>query len=232
MLQSVFILVKFFSPRYNQVMSDGEKTNTYRVIDAYCEGEYEEKKSRFLAKLMPVRSEEEAVSFFDSVRKKHYDARHNCTALILGDRKELVRSSDDGEPSGTAGKPMLEVLNGADLTYVAAVVTRYFGGTLLGTGGLVRAYTSAVKDALANAVILTVDLCTDIDISVSYADVNNLQYFIAQNGICLLQAEYLEKVVFSIRTRKNDAEDLIKKLTELTQGKASIRIAREGYEAL
>ncbi len=232
MLPSVFFLVKFFPPRYNQTMPGSERTNTYKVIDAYCGGEYEEKKSRFLAKLMPVRSEEEAASFFDSVRKKHYDARHNCTAFILGDHKELVRSSDDGEPSGTAGKPMLEVLTGADLTYAAAVVTRYFGGTLLGTGGLVRAYSSAVKDALSGAKILTVDLCTDIDISVSYADVNNLQYFIAQNGITLLGTEYLEKVAFSIRVRKNNAESLIQKLTELTQGKASIRILKEGYEAL
>ena len=111
----------------------------YKVVYDQGTGEYEEKKSRFIASVAPVSTEQEALDFIDSVRKKYYNARHNCTAFIIGRNRELTRCSDDGEPSGTAGKPILEVLLGADVTNVAVVVTRYFGGTLLGTGGLVRA---------------------------------------------------------------------------------------------
>ena len=125
----------------------------YRVVYQEGTGEYEEKKSRFIANIAPVSSEAEAVSFIESIRKKYYDARHHCTAFIIGRNKEVTRCSDDGEPSGTAGKPILEVLLGADVTNVAAVVTRYFGGTLLGTGGLVRAYTQAAREAIENAGI-------------------------------------------------------------------------------
>ena len=126
-------------------MEKQERHGSYRVItDAGC-GEIVEKKSRFIASLMPVGSEEEALAFIASVRRKYYDARHNCFAFITGEDGETERCSDDGEPSGSAGRPMLEVLRGMGLTNTAAVVTRYFGGTLLGTGGLVRAYTQAVS---------------------------------------------------------------------------------------
>ena len=113
-------------------------------------GEYEEKKSRFIATLEPVSSEEEAAAFIAAIKKKYWDARHNCSAYIIGDDGRKTRCSDDGEPSGTAGRPMLDVLAGEKITNACVVVTRYFGGTLLGTGGLVRAYSAAVKDAIAN----------------------------------------------------------------------------------
>ena len=122
-------------------MAAEKEFRPYKVIYQPGHGEYEEKKSRFIASLVPARSEEEAAVFIDSVKKKYYDARHNCSAFVIGRNRELTRCSDDGEPGGTAGKPMLEVLLTAGVTNGAAVVTRYFGGTLLGTGGLVRAYT-------------------------------------------------------------------------------------------
>ena len=117
----------------------------YKILLKGGEGEIVEKKSRFIATLFPVHSEEEAAAFIESMKKKYWDARHNCSAFVLGERAQVTRCSDDGEPSGTAGKPMLEVLLGAEVRNAAVVVTRYFGGTLLGTGGLVRAYTQAVQ---------------------------------------------------------------------------------------
>ena len=120
----------------------------YRTIYRGGEDEIVEKKSRFIATVVPVNTEEEALEFVEKTRKKYWDARHNCFAYIIGERGQLQRCSDDGEPNGTAGKPMLDVLLGNELRNVAVVVTRYFGGTLLGTGGLVRAYSGAVKAGL------------------------------------------------------------------------------------
>ena len=125
----------------------------YKILLKGGEGEIVEKKSRFIATLFPVHSEEEAAAFIESMKKKYWDARHNCSAFVLGERAQVTRCSDDGEPSGTAGKPMLEVLLGAEVRNAAVVVTRYFGGTLLGTGGLVRAYTQAVQAGLENCTV-------------------------------------------------------------------------------
>ena len=125
----------------------------YKIIYKEGTGELVEKKSRFIAQIRPVKSEEEALAFVEETRKKYWDARHNCYAYIIKGEgaTPTARCSDDGEPSQTAGKPMLDVLMGEELIDVCAVVTRYFGGTLLGTGGLVRAYSGAVKEGLANA---------------------------------------------------------------------------------
>ena len=132
------------------VYMEDRKTDSYRVLLEGGEGEYVEKKSRIIATLRKCGSEEEAVRFVEEMKKKYWDARHNCHAFVIGSKGELTRCSDDGEPSGTAGRPMLEVLTGAELRDAAVVVTRYFGGVLLGTGGLVRAYTQAVKEGLKN----------------------------------------------------------------------------------
>ena len=121
-------------------------TLSYRIILEGGESEIIEKKSRFITTIKKVNTIEEATAFIDETKKKYWDARHNCSAFIIGDNGECTRCSDDGEPSGTAGRPMLEVLQGEKLCDVAVIVTRYFGGTLLGTGGLVRAYTHSVKE--------------------------------------------------------------------------------------
>ena len=120
-------------------------------------GELEEKKSRFIANTLPISTQEEAIEFIEKIKKQYWDARHNCYAYVLGDRHEIQRFSDDGEPGGTAGKPMLDVLLGEDIHNIVVVVTRYFGGTLLGTGGLVRAYSGATKEGLAGSVIATLN---------------------------------------------------------------------------
>ncbi len=124
-----------------------ESRTGYKTIYENGEGEVIEKKSRFIAIAAPVQSEEEATAFVESIRKKYWDARHHCYAYILGEKKEIRRMSDDGEPTGTAGKPILDLIEGGDLTNTIIVVTRYFGGTLLGTGGLARAYSSAARAA-------------------------------------------------------------------------------------
>ena len=123
--------------------------NQYKTIIESGSGEYIEKKSRFIGELVPVSSEEEAFAYLDAVRKKHYNASHHCFAYVLGEKNQTERASDDGEPSGTAGRPILHVLEGEEICNALIVVTRYFGGTLLGTGGLTRAYTAAAKAAVA-----------------------------------------------------------------------------------
>ena len=127
---------------------NNQEYEDFLLLTKGAEAELVEKKSRFIATVRPVSSEEEAIAFIDEMKKKYYDARHNCSAFIIGSNAQMTRSSDDGEPSGTAGKPMLEVLLGSGIRNIAAVVTRYFGGTLLGTGGLVRAYSGVLKEAL------------------------------------------------------------------------------------
>ena len=129
-------------------MDEADKKDSFRMITDGGTAEIVEKKSRFIATCKPVTTEEDAVVFIESVKKQYWDARHNCSAFVIGSKGELTRCSDDGEPSGTAGRPMLEILLGEGIRNIAVVVTRYFGGTLLGTGGLVRAYSDAVREGL------------------------------------------------------------------------------------
>ena len=201
----------------------------YKVVYEAGEGEYEEKKSRFIANVMPVESEEEAAAFIESIRKKYYDARHNCPAFIIGKNREITRCSDDGEPSGTAGKPILEVLMGAGVTNVAVVVTRYFGGTLLGTGGLVRAYTQAAQAGLADAKIATMRYGTELLIGVDYTDVGKVQYLLGNEQIEIIDSKYAQSVDFEIRIPHERVEEVRKKLTEITCGRAVMEITGAGY---
>lgn len=131
------------------------KASKTKVLIEGGQGEIMEKKSRFIADVRKVESEEEATAFIEEIKKKYWDARHHCSAFVIGQKGQLTRCSDDGEPSGTAGRPMLEVLLGEGICDIAVVVTRYFGGVLLGTGGLVRAYSAAVKEGLKNCVTVS-----------------------------------------------------------------------------
>ncbi len=187
-------------------------------------GEYEEKKSRFIATLKPVCSEEEAAAFITEIKKKYWDARHNCSAYIIGKRGEMTRCSDDGEPSGTAGRPMLEVLSGSGVTNAAVVVTRYFGGTLLGTGGLVRAYTKAVKEGLENSKLGKVSEGLELEIIADYNDVSKITYALEQKDITPVSTEYAADVTFRLKVRKDEAGDIEKELTESTAGRCLITI--------
>lgn len=196
-----------------------EKPMEYRVLLKECTGEIEEKKSRFICVIRPVHSEQEASAFIEEMKKKYWDARHNCSAFVIGSRQELTRCSDDGEPGGTAGRPMLEVLSGEGLCDVAAVVTRYFGGTLLGTGGLVRAYSGAVKEALAHAETGMMRYGVRLKIGTDYNSVGRIQHLLGKRGI-FPEAEYGEAVSFLVTVPAAEAEALRKEITEATNGKA------------
>ena len=178
-----------------------------------------EKKSRFIAYLSPVSDENEALAFIEKIRKKHYDARHNCYAYICGD---AVKASDDGEPAHTAGRPMLEVLKGAELDRVCLVVTRYFGGILLGTGGLVRAYSGAAAEAVKNAELYSLTERTLIRLGCSYPDYGKITYF-AENNNCLVEdVAYGSEVELSILPLPENAETAVKNILQLTAGTAKI----------
>ena len=196
-----------------------EYTESYRVLGEMAEGEIVEKKSRFIATLSPADSEQGAIDFIESVRKKHYDARHNCFAFIIGKDGRLERCSDDGEPSGTAGRPMLEILRSAGLRDVAAVVTRYFGGTLLGTGGLVRAYTQAMQAALERCSIVTMRYGIRYHITGDYVLAGKLQYLLAKRQIITENTVYTAKVEFYIIVPFGAEAALEKEITELAAAK-------------
>ncbi|MBQ9490981.1 MAG: YigZ family protein [Lachnospiraceae bacterium] len=190
--------------------------DSYRILLSGGRGEYEEKKSRFIATVRSVQTEEEAVSFIEEMKKKYWDARHNCSAFCIGSRGELTRCSDDGEPSGTAGRPMLEVLLGSGVRNVAVVVTRYFGGVLLGTGGLVRAYTQAVKEGLAACEIGIMRQGTELLIEAEYNDIGKVLYLLGNRGVQPTDSEYAEKVRLKVTLAKEETEGFLKELTEST----------------
>ena len=202
---------------------------SYKVVYRNGYGEYEEKKSRFIASVAPVSTQEEAVAFIDSIKKKYYDARHNCSAFIIGRNRELTRCSDDGEPGGTAGKPILEVLLGAGVTNVVAVVTRYFGGTLLGTGGLVRAYTQAAQAGLKDAGIGIMHYKTEMTLDIDYTDVGKVQHLLGSRQIEIAQSRYTDKVEYDIRILMEQKESVEKALIEATSARVGIRIIGAGY---
>ncbi len=186
-------------------------------------GEVVEKKSRFIGEIFPAETLEEAEERLLAIRKRYYDARHHCFAAVIGvpgTPEEIRRGNDDGEPGGTAGKPMLEVLDGEDLHNTAVVVTRYFGGTLLGTGGLVRAYSAAVKAAIENAAIVTVVSGRKIAFRVSYSDAGKLQYLYAKEGIEKPEIAYGQDVVMTLKMRREMGERIKKITAETTNGAA------------
>lgn len=183
-------------------------------------GEIIEKKSRFIATVKPVKSEEEAVSFINETKKKYWDARHNCSAFVIGKRQELTRCSDDGEPAGTAGRPMLDVLLKEDIHDAAVVVTRYFGGVLLGTGGLVRAYQQATKQGLLVSDIIEKQDGSILLIRTDYTGIGKLQYLFAQEKITVIDTEYAADVLVKAVIPEADRERIEKIVTEQTNGTA------------
>ena len=212
-------------------MEKKESFPPYRcVLEGGC-GELVEKKSRFLAAVRPVESEEEASRFIEERKKKYWDASHNCSAFVIGRRAELTRCSDDGEPSGTAGRPMLEVLLKEGICNTAVVVTRYFGGTLLGTGGLVRAYGAAVKEGLKNSRVVTMCYGAKLEVRADYPDVGRIQHLAVREGITQESAEYGADVRFVFAVLAEDEDRIIKSLTEATDARARIGILTRGYYA-
>lgn len=194
----------------------------YKVVYEGGTGEITEKKSRFIATVQPVESEEEAAAFIGAVKKKYWDASHNCSAFTIGKNHELTRCSDDGEPSGTAGRPMLDVLLREDIHNAAVVVTRYFGGTLLGTGGLVRAYQKSTQAGLAEAVVIEKQQGYPLDIGTDYNGLGKIQYLLAQRKIPVLDTEYTDRVVIHAMVPAERKEELGKAVTEGTSGTAEL----------
>ncbi len=191
-----------------------------KIILKGATAEITEKKSRFIATVQSVRSQEEADDFILRTRKTFWDARHNCSAMILGQRGEISRCSDDGEPSGTAGRPMLSVLAGEELTDVCAVVTRYFGGVLLGTGGLVRAYSDAVKKAVAACLTGTRTEGIRLRIRTSYNDAGKIRYILEQRQLPLTDVSYTDMVETETLVELGALDSLKKAVTEKTGAKA------------
>ena len=203
----------------------------YKTVYSGGEGEIVEKKSRFIATVQPVKSEEEALVFIEGLKKKYWNATHNCFAYVTGERFELQRCSDDGEPAGTAGRPMLEVLLGEEIHDTAVVVTRYFGGTLLGTGGLVRAYQSAVKAGLLASTVITKIRGCVVSVSTDYTGLGKIQYILGQRGLSVLNTEYTERVSLQILIPHTDTKQVMAEITEATSGQAVIEVRRECYFA-
>ena len=203
----------------------------YKCILKGGSGEITEKRSRFIATVAPVTCEEEALAFIEEVKKANRTARHNCYAYTFGSDPATTRFSDDGEPSGTAGKPMLDVLLGQELHNTAVVVTRYFGGILLGTGGLVRAYTDAVKAGLEAGTVITKSFGRRLLINTDYSGLGKLQYLAGERGIPVLDTEYTEEVLVTVFVTPDTEDSFCKALLDQTLGKARITPQETGYIA-
>lgn len=214
---------------------DAKLQESYRVLytpendNQIFTGEIVEKKSRFIANVRKAQTEAEAVAFIEEMKKRYYDARHNCSAFVIGTRGELTRCSDDGEPSGTAGRPMLEVLLGSEIKGIAAVVTRYFGGTLLGTGGLVRAYTQSLQEALKQCPTAWMKYGKRIQIDTDYNGIGKILYFMGQQGLSQESSEYTDKVSITLLVPADMAAGFCKEVTELTAGRSTITVLEEVF---
>nr|WP_288825606.1 YigZ family protein [uncultured Clostridium sp.] len=204
----------------------------YKILYREGTGELIEKKSRFIASFRPVKTEEEAQAFIEEMRKKYWDASHNCYAWVLGENGEGKRCSDDGEPSQTAGKPMLDVLEGEGIVNICVVVTRYFGGTLLGTGGLVRAYSGAVKEGLKACTVLTLVPAKKLLIDTDYNGSGKIQYLLSRQNIAILNSDYTDRVIFTALVPDEEMLKLQADITEATGGKAKLEVSGFVYYSM
>lgn len=199
----------------------------YRTIRTDGQVEIEIKKSRFICFAKRVSSEEEAREYIQAIKKEHWKANHNCSAYILGKKAEVLRSSDDGEPSGTAGVPMLEVLKNNQLVDVVVVVTRYFGGIKLGAGGLIRAYSSAVSTMLEEIGIVEATPQQEIFATVDYSLSGKLQHFLETNDYTIKETLFLENVTFCVLVK--DAVSFEEQLIDLLHGNVELKEGNYGY---
>ena len=192
----------------------------YKTVYEGGEGEIVEKKSRFIATVRPVKTEEEALAFIEEMKKKYWDARHNCYVYSVGKNREYTRCSDDGEPSGTAGRPMLDVILGEDIYNVAAVVTRYFGGILLGTGGLVRAYSRSLQEGLAASTVIEKTYGISMEVVTDIA---------GEQKLPILDSEYTDRVVLHLLVPADQIAFVEKAITEGTNGRAKMKKEKDLY---
>ena len=203
----------------------------YYIPTEAAEAELVEKRSRFIGQVRPVETEEEARAFVEQVKKKHYDARHNCWCYRLRDGG-VERYSDDGEPQGTAGQPMLNVFQREEVTNVVCVVTRYFGGVLLGAGGLVRAYTQSAKDALDAAGVSVVRRWVEAAVPCPYSFFDRVKLEVEAHGGVLGETEYAADVTVHALLPEGQVETFSARMTELTAGGTEVQILGEAFKAV
>lgn len=209
-------------------MIDISTKECYKTVRGCGEALIVEKKSKFIATVRPVLSDEEAQGFLTEMRSKYSDATHNVYAYVI-DENNIFRYSDDGEPSGTAGMPVLDTIRKEGIVDVAVVVTRYFGGTLLGTGGLVHAYGASCREGLLAAGIVTRILCDIVSVKVDYTAIGKMQYMIAEGGYILEDTVYDNEVTFRVCLKKEQVDKFVADVTELTCGRAIIKNEEKKY---
>jgi uncharacterized YigZ family protein len=203
--------------------------DSYTTIESYAQSEYEDRKSVFIAEAMPIKTEPEAIDFINGIKKKYPDARHHVYAYVLRDNS-IMRYSDDGEPQATAGMPVLDVIRKNGCTDTVIVVTRYFGGTLLGTGGLVRAYTASAADAIRKANIITYEIYSFYELIFSYSDYQKINSKLLELNFKVIDTEYGENIAVAGKIKKTLEEELIKSLTELTSARAKYVKLEEKFD--
>lgn len=201
----------------------------YRTLQQEGSQEIIIKKSRFIGRAKPVSTEEEALAFIEAIKKEHWSANHNCYAYVIGDRNEIQRQSDDGEPSGTAGKPILEVIKNMDLRYVVVVVTRYFGGVKLGASGLIRAYTDGAVAGIEAAEPVYQVLHRNIRVTVDYTWQGKLENELRNAGVLLDPTEFTDRVTFNCWPVDGEADSFAAWITDVTQGQSQIEIGESKY---
>ena len=200
----------------------------YRSVDKSSETEYIINRSRFIGYCFPVTSEEAALSILGELRKKHWDATHNCFAYRIGETASIARFSDDGEPGGTAGMPIMDVLRSKDITDVLVVVTRYFGGILLGAGGLVRAYSRGAADAVAAAGIVSYIPAKQLSVSMDYSRYGSLEQYI-RPAVQVDDVEFMENVTMHVTVAEDKLDGFIKDIVERSDGRCVPEITGESY---
>ena len=201
----------------------------YKILLSEAEAETELKKSRFIAHIYPVNTQAEAMDFIASIKKQFYDARHNCYAYVIGKDADTVKYSDDGEPSQTAGLPIFNVLKESGVRNACIVVTRYFGGTLLGAGPLARMYAEAAKLSIEAAKIGTMRFGVEAKIDTDYADGEKIRRFLEKENIEILNTYYTESVSFAIRTGFDTFERIKESIVSITASKAKIEKMKDAY---
>ncbi|KIL38926.1 hypothetical protein SD70_23580 [Gordoniibacillus kamchatkensis] len=201
----------------------------YKTVQSSAAAEIVIKKSRFIGHCRPVLSEEEAIRFIEEIRKEHWSATHNCYAYVIGQRDEIQKQSDDGEPSGTAGKPILEVLKSQGIKDAAIVVTRYFGGIMLGAGGLIRAYTDGAVAAIQAAGPVWMEYRREVRVGIDYTWLGKVENELRARGMLLGATVYTDRVTVVCYPLESEAEAFIAWMTDLTQGQAQIESGESTY---
>ncbi|MBA5850923.1 YigZ family protein [Clostridium sp. cel8] len=202
---------------------------SYFTIKEEAEARFEEKKSTFIGRVKRINTEVEAKKFINSIKEKEKEARHNVYAYIIGENMNIQRYSDDGEPQGSAGIPILEVIKKNKITDVAVVVTRYFGGILLGKGGLFRAYSKAASLAIENGQVIEKVLGVELNIVINYEDVDKVRYAFKKNSWRIEKVDYSDKVSILVYCDIKTSDSIINKVIELTRGKCQVIVSDEEY---